>query len=76
MPRKQSSEQLLDEPMYAAAEAGRLVGLSATRVRRWLRGYSYDYRDTRRKQRPVIRRTGDADTIDKRVNNVSYSFRR
>lgn len=48
--------------MYAAAEAGRLAGLSAVRVRRWLGGYSYEYGDTRRRQRPVIRRTGSAGT--------------
>lgn len=57
MSRKEISEKMLNEPMYAAAEAGRLVGLSSERVRRWLSGYSYSYEDTRRQQRPVIRRT-------------------
>ena len=47
--------QRLEEPMYSAAEAARLVGLSATRVRRWLRGYEYDYDSERRRQKPVIR---------------------
>ena len=32
-----------DIPMYSAANVGRLVGLSAGRVHRWLRGYEYTY---------------------------------
>ena len=51
----------LDEPMYPSAEAGRLVGLSAFRVRRWLKGYEYEYDSTRRHQPPVIRRTDRED---------------
>ena len=56
------SESLLAEPMYAAAEAGRLVRISGVRVGRWLRGYSYEYRDARRRQRPVIHPTSGAET--------------
>jgi len=52
----------LDEPMYPSAEAGRLVGLSAYRVRRWLKGYEYDYGSTRRHQPPVIHRAGTEGT--------------
>ena len=48
--------------MYPAAEAGRLVGLSSVRVRRWLKGYEYEYDSERRHQRPVIRRRGIAET--------------
>ena len=36
------------------AEAGRLVGLTAERVRRWLRGYQYSYGDAVRGQPPVV----------------------
>jgi len=51
---------VLDEPAYTAAEAGRLAGLSAVRVRRWLEGYSYEYASERRRQKPVVRRGGSA----------------
>jgi uncharacterized protein (DUF433 family) len=56
-----------DVPAYTAAEAGRLVGLRAERVRRWLQGYEYRYHptdgstDRRIRQAPVIRR-GEVDT--------------
>lgn len=46
----------LDRPTYPAAEVGRLVGLSSTRVRRWLQGYDYRYADAVHHQDPVIRR--------------------
>lgn len=46
----------LDRPSYPAAEAGRLVGLTASRVRRWLAGYGYSYGDAVRHQPPVLRR--------------------
>jgi len=32
-----------DVPMYSSAMAGKLVGLTPTRVRRWLQGYRYIY---------------------------------
>lgn len=46
----------LDRPSYSAAEAGRLVGLSPGRVRRWLKGYGYRYGDDVRHQPPVLQR--------------------
>jgi len=46
----------LDRPSYPAAEAGRLVGLAAGRVRRWLKGYGYNYGDSLRHQPPVVQR--------------------
>ncbi len=53
-----------DVPAYTAAEAGRLAGLNAGRVRRWLRGYEYaaparDTASTNRRVRraPVVHRT-------------------
>ena len=61
-PSTQASRNQLDEPMYPAAEAGRLVGLSSVRVRRWLQGYEYEYDSERRHQRPVIRRKGTVGT--------------
>jgi len=45
-----------DFPIYPAAEAGRLVGLSSTRVRRWLMGYHYKYDMEIRHQDPIVRR--------------------
>lgn len=56
MPGYEISEEVLDRPMYTAAEAGRLVGLSSNRVRRWLQGYSYEYDQRKRRQLPVIKR--------------------
>jgi uncharacterized protein (DUF433 family) len=53
-----------DVPAYTAAEAGRLVGLRAERIRRWLQGYEYKYHssngstDRRVRQAPVIYRGG------------------
>ena len=44
----------LRRPSYTVADAGRLVGLGADRVRRWLRGYQYSYRDAVRGQPPVV----------------------
>ncbi len=44
----------LRRPSYTVAEAGRLVGLTGERVRRWLRGYQYSYGDTVRDQPPVV----------------------
>lgn len=61
-PSAQASRNQLDEPMYPAAEVGRLVGLSSVRVRRWLKGYEYEYDSERRYQRPVIRRKGTVGT--------------
>ncbi len=52
----------LDIPMYSQATASRLVRLSQGRVRRWLRGYGYDYTPVgektpqRRKKPPVVHR--------------------
>ena len=57
-----------DAPMYAAAMAGRLVGLGAWRVRRWLQGYDYTYSagplgelKTVHKE-PIIRRSTTAES--------------
>jgi len=35
----------LDVPIYSIPAAGRLVGLKAARVRRWLKGYPFSYSD-------------------------------
>lgn len=47
-------------PIYEPAEVGRLVGLTPSRVRRWLFGYQYRVGAEKRekKQVPVIRRRG------------------
>ena len=47
-----------DVDAYSAAETARLVGLSAARVRRWLKGYDYFYAEEVRHQEPVIQRGG------------------
>lgn len=46
-----------DSATYPAAEAGRLVGLTPTRVRRWLKGYDYRYQAEVRHQKPVVQRS-------------------
>ena len=55
-------ESQLDRPIYPAAEAGRLVGLSSVRVRRWLKGYSYKHEEITHKLPPLINRQGTLDT--------------
>ena len=54
--------KLLELPMYSAAEASRLVGLSSARIHRWLQGYSYEYGSRIHSQLPVIKRTGNSRT--------------
>jgi uncharacterized protein (DUF433 family) len=51
-----------DTAMYSTAETARLVGLSATRVGRWLQGYEYVYDSRVRQKSPVIRRAGTLGT--------------
>lgn len=53
---------VLDRLTYPAAEVARLVQLTPSRVRRWLRGYDYTYAATVRHQAPVIRRKGTEGT--------------
>ena len=52
----------LDRPIYPAAEAGRLVGLSSVRVNRWLKGYKYKYDEKIHHQPPLIHRQGTLGT--------------
>jgi len=40
---------------YSLAEAGRLLGVSPTTIRRWLFGYSYDHHGPRTEQEPLWR---------------------
>ena len=40
---KQELDMVFREPRYGFAEASRLVGMSTTRVRRWLKGYRYSW---------------------------------
>ena len=56
------SESDLDQPMYGVTETARLVGLSPNRVRRWLKGYEYDYGSERRSQGPVVRQSVCAES--------------
>lgn len=46
-----------DRAAYPAAEAARLVGLTPTRVRRWLKGYDYRYHEEVRRRGPVVKRS-------------------
>lgn len=56
----------LDTPAYSPATAGRLTGLSADRVRRWLHGYEYTYEvgmgSRRARKAPVISRNGSTSS--------------
>ncbi|MCB2204811.1 hypothetical protein KQI65_08675 [bacterium] len=47
-------ESVLDVPAYPAAEAARLIGLKADRVRRWLKGYTYALHARQVHQNPVV----------------------
>lgn len=38
---------------YTPTEAGRLIDLSAQKIRRWIGGYSYCYRDRQRQAKPL-----------------------
>ncbi len=60
MPASKSPNPEWDRPTYSAAEAGRLVDLEPTRVRRWLMGYGYRYAEGKHHQRPLVRRQGTA----------------
>ena len=62
MNRDTPQHAALDRPAYPAAEVARLVGMTPTRVRRWLRGYDYTYAETVHHQAPVIRREGTKGT--------------
>ena len=59
---------ILDQPTYSAAVAGRLVGMRPERVRRWLSGYEYRVAvpgtalREKRRQKPVVARGGAADS--------------
>lgn len=64
----------LDRPSYPAAEASRLVGLTASRVRRWLGGYGYSYGDGVRHQPPVLRRGETAGTYASFLDLVDLLF--
>ncbi len=47
-------------PIYEPAEVGRLLGLTQSRVRRWLFGYRYKVGAKSKRQFPVVRRGADA----------------
>ena len=64
----------LDRPSYAATEAGRLVGLTATRVRRWLTGYGYTYGDSVRHRPPVLQRRGTTGSYASFLELVDLLF--
>jgi len=63
-----------DIPMYSAAEASRLVGLSATRVRRWLKGYKYSYENQIHQQSPIIHRQDLQDSYASFLNLIELLF--
>lgn len=48
-----ANDDYLGVGIYSIAEAARLTGVSAGRVRRWLRGYEHGRGEQRRRSRPV-----------------------
>jgi uncharacterized protein (DUF433 family) len=71
--------ELLEEPMYTSAMAARLTKLSATRVRRWLKGYRFSYEarggETRRVQmRPVVERPVEKDSYASFLDLIDILF--
>ena len=59
-----------DIPIYPAAEAGRLVKLSPTRVRRWLQGYKYTYKTGTKNEK----RAGSKGPIVKRLDSDNSNY--
>lgn len=59
---KPNLEMALREPRYGTAETSRFVGMSRSRVARWLKGYSYTWDTTRAKKK------GRQDPVVKRAN--------
>ena len=64
----------LGRPSYPVAEAGRLVGLTEGRVRRWLRGYEYRYGDAVRGQPPVVQGGGTQSSYASFLDLVDLLF--
>lgn len=56
--------------VYSAAEAARLIHLTPTRVRRWLRGYSYVQRGKRISRPPVV---GFAEPSERVAHSLSFA---
>ncbi|HEX9797864.1 MAG TPA: DUF433 domain-containing protein [Anaerolineales bacterium] len=69
----QRHRALLEAPAYPTAEAARLVGLSAGQVKRWLRGYDFDYRT---KEQPQLRHSKKPPVVPrvKRKRSTYASF--
>jgi hypothetical protein len=55
-------KHIADMAMYQSSEAGRLIGLSTTRVRRWLKGYNYYYGSDMHHIRPVLNRPKEKES--------------
>jgi uncharacterized protein (DUF433 family) len=55
--------RILNAPSYSMAEISRLVGVNPWTVRRYLRGYEYDYINSRTIQPPVVKSDTDDRTI-------------
>lgn len=52
---KRHITEALNAPAYSLAEASRLVNMKKWTVRRYLRGYKYDYAEQRVQQPPVVK---------------------
>jgi uncharacterized protein (DUF433 family) len=66
--RDQRYQELLETPAYPTAEAARLVGLSPGQVKRWLRGYEFDYRT---KSSPSLRHSKKPPVVPGRRRTLS-----
>ena len=58
-----------DYPIYDPTYAGRLVGISTGRVKRWLEGYEYKYHISTGSEV----RTGEKEPIVKRTTSTPYA---
>lgn len=58
---------MLDYPAYPTAEAARLADLSSGQVKRWLRGYGFDYRT---KSEPRIRHSDKPPVIPRKPDRL------
>lgn len=65
---------ILNAPAYSIAEASRLVNMNYWTVRRYLRGYSYEYDDQKTSQPPVIKSNNEPDIYASFLDLIDLIF--
>ncbi len=70
---KLDTEEILSRPAYSLALTSRLVGLTQSRVSRWLKGYTYQYSPAPG-EAPIRRTLGPVIPASAREDSVFVSF--